>query len=313
MALLFPGQASQAVGMGVELRETNARARAIFELADGVTGLPITRLAAAGPLDALTATQVAQPALLATSLAALAVLREQLSGSLLVDAVAGHSVGELAACVAAGALDEEHALRLVHVRAEAMAAACRSVEGTMLAVLGLEAPALEAICEAASGADGSVELANLNAPGQLIISGERRAAQRAAEQAKAAGARRVLPLNVGGPFHSVYMRPAAEPLREALSEAPPRAASVPLVANASAEPIQQSHQLALELVDQVCSPVRWSESLQRLWAMGCDRFLEVGPGNVLAGLVKRTLPEARVASFGAPSDLDAARGLLSPE
>jgi [acyl-carrier-protein] S-malonyltransferase len=278
-----------------------------------VTGLPITRLAEAGPLDALTDTQVAQPALVATSLAALALLREQFPGSLCVGAVAGHSVGEFAACVAAGALDEEEALRLVHVRAQAMAAACRSVDGTMLAVVGLDAPTLQAICEAASDADGSVELANLNAPGQLIISGERRATQRAAEQARAAGARRVLPLTVGGPFHSVYMRSAAEPLRRALAETPPRAASVPLVANASAEPIQEPDQLTEELVDQICAPVRWSESLERLSRMGCDRFLEVGPGNVLAGLVKRTLPGSRVVSFGAPSHLEAARGLLSPE
>jgi [acyl-carrier-protein] S-malonyltransferase len=299
--------------MAVDLRQASRRAREIFALADAVTGLPITRLSEQGPLEELTATEIAQPALVATSLAALAVLREQLPGSLAVHAVAGHSVGELAACVAADALDEEDALRLVHVRAQAMAAACGGVDGTMLAVLGLDAPALQAICETASGADGSVELANLNAPGQLILSGERRAAERAAEQARAAGARRVLPLNVGGPFHSVYMRSAAEPLRDALSETPPRAASVPLVANASAEPIQEPDQLARELVDQVCSPVRWSESLERLWAMGCDRFLEVGPGNVLAGLVKRTLPEARVVSFGAPSDLEVARRLLSPE
>ena len=299
--------------MGVELRQANPRARAIFELADRLTSLPITRLSEQGPLEELTATEIAQPALVATSLAALAVLREQLPGSLVAEAVAGHSVGELVACVAAGALDEDDALRLVHVRAQAMAAACRGVDGTMLAVLGLDASALQAICEAASGADGSVELANLNAPGQLIISGERRAAQRAAEQARAAGARRVMPLNVGGPFHSVYMRSAAEPLREALSEKPPRAASVPLVANASAEPIQQPDQLARELVEQVCAPVRWSESLERLSAMGCNRFLELGPGSVLAGLVRRTLPGARVASFGAPSDLEAARGLLSPE
>jgi [acyl-carrier-protein] S-malonyltransferase len=300
--------------MGVELREASPRARAIFDAADRATGLPITRLSERGPMDALTATEVAQPALVATSLAALAVLREQLPGSLPAHAVAGHSVGEIAACVAAGALDEEDALHLVHVRAQAMAAACHAVDGTMVAVLGLNASALQAICETVSAAgDGSVELANLNAPGQLIISGERGAVERAAEQARAAGARRVLPLTVGGPFHSVYMRPAAEPLRQALADRPLRAAVLPMIANASVEPVQEPDDLAEELVTQICSPVRWSESLERLAAMGCDRFLELGPGNVLAGLVKRTLPGARMASFGAPSDLEAARGLLSPE
>ena len=148
LALLFPGQASQAVGMGVELRAASPRAEAIFALADRITGLPITRLAEAGPLEALTATEVAQPALVATSLAALAVLREHLGsdGLLAVEAVAGHSVGEFAACVAAGALDEDEALRLVHVRAQAMAEACRNVDGTMLAVLGVEPEPLQAIC-----------------------------------------------------------------------------------------------------------------------------------------------------------------------
>ena len=315
LALLFPGQASQAVGMGAELREASQPAREIFALADSLTGLPITRLSEEGPLEALTATEVAQPALVATSLAALAYLREELSDAWPVEAVAGHSVGEFAACVAAGALDEEQALRLVHVRAQAMAAACERVGsgGTMLAVIGLDAAALEAICQAASDAEGSVELANLNAPGQLIISGEQRAVQRAAEQALASGARRILPLQVGGPFHSVYMRPAAEPLRQALAGSPPRQPGTVLIANVSAEPVHQPEALIQELVSQVYSPVRWSDSLQCLAAMGCDRFLEVGPGTVIAGLVKRTLPQARVASFGAPADLKSARSLLDAE
>jgi [acyl-carrier-protein] S-malonyltransferase len=297
--------------MGVELRASSPRARAIFDLADQVTGLPITALCEAGPLEELTATEVAQPALVATSLAALAVLREQLSGSLPVQAVAGHSVGEFAACVAAGALDEEQALRLVHVRAQAMASACREVDGTMLAILGLDPASLQSICEAASTFEGSVEVANLNAPGQLIISGDRRAVERAAEQARASGARRVLPLQVGGPFHSVYMRRAGESLRQALAQTPVRQPALPLIANVSAEPVQHPEDLIQELVTQVYSPVRWSDSLACLSAVGCDRFLELGPGTVIAGLVKRTLPQARVASFGAPADLDAARGVLA--
>jgi [acyl-carrier-protein] S-malonyltransferase len=298
--------------MGVELRAASPRACAIFELADRLTGLPITRLCQAGPLEELTATEVAQPALVATSLAALAFLREHLP-RLTAQAVAGHSVGEFAACVAAGALEEEQALELVHVRAQAMAAACHRVDGTMLAVLGLDPEPLRAICKAASGPDGSVELANLNAPGQLIISGERHAVERAAEQARASGARRVLPLPVGGPFHSVYMRPAAEPLQQALARTAVREPALPLIANVSAAPVQQPEDLIQELVSQVYSPVRWSDSLACLSARGCDRFLELGPGTVIAGLVKRILPDARVASFGAPADLESARRLLDPD
>ena len=264
--------------MGVDLREASPQARAIFEQVDRITSLAISRLCAEGPLEQLTPTEVAQPAVVATSLAALAVLRERIPG-LEPAAVAGHSVGELAACVAAGALDEGGALELVAARALAMAAACVEVDGTMAAVIGLDEPALQTVCEEASAEDGSVELANLNAPGQLVISGERQAVARAGEGARAAGARRVLPLAVGGPFHSRYMRPAAEALRD-------------------------------ELLVQVYSPVRWSASLGRLAALGCDRFLEVGPGTVLAGLVKRSLPEARVASFGTLADLDEARALL---
>jgi [acyl-carrier-protein] S-malonyltransferase len=310
LALLFPGQASQAVGMGVDLRQASPRAREVFELAETITGLPIIRVTEHGPETELTATEVAQPALLATSLAALAVLNERTAGDWKPLAVAGHSVGELAACVAAGALQPDEAIRLVNARAQSMAAACQAVDGTMLAVLGLEAEPLRAICEAASGPDGSVEVANLNAPGQLVISGERRAVERAAEQARAAGARRVVPLKVGGPFHSVYMRSAVEQMKAALRATPPRGADVPLVANVSAEPIQSAQDLTTELATQVCSPVRWTDSLHRLQALGCDRFLEVGPGSVLAGLVKRTLPSAKVASFGQTGDLEAAAALL---
>jgi [acyl-carrier-protein] S-malonyltransferase len=311
LALLFPGQASQAVGMGVELRRASARARELFGLADLVTGLPITRLTEEGPLERLTDTRVAQPALVATSLAALAVLREQVK--LRPAAVAGHSVGEIAAYVAAGALDEESALLLVNARAQAMAAACQTVDGTMAAVLGLAAEQLQTICEQASGKDGSVELANLNAPGQLIISGTRAAIDRASELARVTGAKRVLPLSVGGPFHSVYMRPAAEQLAAALHDYPPGLAAVPVVANVSAEPIQSPVDLTWELVSQVYSPVRWSESLVRLASVGCLRFVEVGPGKVLAGLVKRTLPQAQVASFGSPADLAEACAVLAAD
>jgi [acyl-carrier-protein] S-malonyltransferase len=255
----------------------------------------------------LTATDVAQPAVVAHSLAALAVLREQ--ARLEFSAVAGHSVGEFAACAAAGVLDERSALRLVHVRAQAMAAACREVDGTMMAVIGLDEDAVQQACAAASLPGSTVELANLNAPGQLIVSGARDALARLSELARAAGARRILPLNVGGPFHSIYMRPAAEALAAAVEATPLRTATLPVVLNASARPTTDISALREELRTQVYCPVRWIESLRELAAMGFDRFLEVGPGTVLSGLVKRTLPGARVASFGSTADLDAAVSL----
>jgi [acyl-carrier-protein] S-malonyltransferase len=295
--------------MGTELLAASAEARHIFALADRISGLPISRLCAQGPLEQLTATDVAQPAVVATSLAALAVLRERVC--LAADAVAGHSVGELAAYVAAGVLTTEAALTLVSARARAMAAACKNVDGTMAAVIGLDEPALRAACEAASHNGSSVEVANLNSPGQLIVSGARDAIERVAAHARAAGARRILPLNVGGPFHSVYMRPAAAPLASAIAETSFNPAQIPVVLNASADATQDPCALRQELEVQVYSPVRWIESLERLASLGCARFLEVGPGQVLAGTVRRTLPDARVASFGGPSDLPAAEALIA--
>jgi [acyl-carrier-protein] S-malonyltransferase len=294
--------------MGADLRQSSVAARDIFADADQITGLPITDLCEQGPLERLTDTDVAQPAVFATSLAALAVLRAQTS--LTFDAVAGHSVGEFAAYVAAGAFDAPTALNLVRVRAAAMAEACKGVDGTMAAVIGLELEPLAAACASASENGSTVEVANLNAPGQLIVSGARGAIERLRELATAAGARRVLPLTVGGPFHSIYMRAAAGPLADALAATELNHAEVPVVLNVSAEAATAPDDLRHELEVQVYSPVRWIESLQELAALGCDRFLEVGPGTVLAGMVKRTLPDARVASFGALSDLDAARAVL---
>jgi [acyl-carrier-protein] S-malonyltransferase len=295
--------------MGTELVAASAEARRLFDLADSLTQLPISRLCAEGPLERLTQTGVAQPAVVVTSLAALAVLRD--STPLEVAAVAGHSVGEYAAYAAAGVFDADAALALVNVRARAMATACEIVDGSMAAVIGLDEVALRQACTAASWNGSSVELANLNAPGNLIVSGARDALDRLNAMAREAGARRFLPLNVGGPFHSVYMRPAADELLAALDDLTFPRARIPVVVNATAEPTQQPETLRRELAVQVYSPVRWIETLQRLSALGCDRFLEVGPGNVLAGLVRRTLPDANVASFGSPADLPAARALIA--
>jgi [acyl-carrier-protein] S-malonyltransferase len=295
--------------MGTDLVAESAEARRLFDLADSLTQLPISKLCAEGPLERLTQTDIAQPAVVVTSLAALTVLRD--ATPLKAGAVAGHSVGEYAAYVAADVFDADAALALVNTRARAMASACEVVDGSMAAVIGLDEAPLRAACTAASNNGSSVELANLNAPGNLIVSGARDALDRLSTMAREAGARRVLPLNVGGPFHSVYMRPAADHLQRALGDLAFRPARIPVVVNATAEPTQAPDVLRRELAVQVYSPVRWIETLQRLSVLGCDRFLEVGPGNVLAGLVRRTLPDAKVASFGSMADLPAAQALIA--
>ena len=293
--------------MGTDLREQFLSPRRLFELADTIAGQPISQLCAEGPLERLTQTEIAQPAVVVTSLAALAVLQEQLDVK--PAAAAGHSVGEFAAYVAAEVLTPEAALRLVQVRAQAMAEACSAVDGTMAAVIGLAEGTVRAFCAEASQSDGAVEVANLNSPGQVVVSGARAAIDRVRQIAKDRGGR-VLPLNIGGPFHSVYMRPAAETLAQALEETRFRAATVPVVLNSTAQASQEPAELRRELEVQVYSPVRWIETVQRLAELGCDQFLEVGPGTVLSGLVRRILPQANIASFGSLAQLPEVRSLL---
>jgi [acyl-carrier-protein] S-malonyltransferase len=294
--------------MGTDLLAASPEARRLFDLADATSGLPIAQLCAQGPLERLTQTDVAQPAVVATSLAALAVLRDRVR--IEPAAVAGHSVGEYSAYIAAGVLSSDSGLALVHLRAQSMAAACNLTDGGMAAVIGLEEEPLRAACLEASHNGSSVEIANMNAPGNLIVSGARDALGRVGASARAAGARRFLPLNVGGPFHSVYMRPAAAALLDALNGVEFNRAAIPVVVNATAAATQDPVELRRELEVQVYSPVRWSDTLHRLAELGCDRFLEVGPGQVLAGLVRRTLPATKAASFGSLADLPGAEALV---
>jgi [acyl-carrier-protein] S-malonyltransferase len=309
-ALLFPGQASQQVGMGLDLKALSAAAAEVYATADRVCALPVSNVIATGPLETLTTTIYAQPAVVATSLAALAVLRERLAGTALRPPAfcAGHSVGELAAYAAAGACSVETALALVARRSRLMAAACDQVDGTMAAVLGSEAEALRELCRQASSATGStVVLANLNAPDQLVVSGHRAAILWLQEQH---GARRVRLLNVGGPFHSPYMAPAAAEFARAVASAELTAPTIPVVLNQSASPSRDPAELRQELATQVSGPVRWGESLASMAAAGCDLFVEVGPGSVLSGLVRRTLPEARAIQVNDTNGLEQAVGLL---
>jgi [acyl-carrier-protein] S-malonyltransferase len=298
-AFIFPGQGSQVVGMGRELYEQSPAARMVFEQADAALGFALSRLCFEGPEEQLTATENAQPALLATAVATLAALAETTDVAPFVAErarfVAGHSLGEYTALVAAGALDLPTAVRLVRRRGELMA---QAGAGTMAAVIGLDEARLEAACRAASAHDAVAVIANYNAPGQLVISGAADAVARAGELAKQAGAKRVIPLRVSAAFHSPLMQDAASGLLPALVAAELRDALVPVVANVTAEPIQAASALRAELEQQVTAPVRWIATVEHMAAAGVETFVEIGPGTVLAGLVRRIAPNRRTVNIG---------------
>jgi [acyl-carrier-protein] S-malonyltransferase len=298
VAFIFPGQGAQRVGMGKSLSQSSEGARRIFAGLDQSAGLPLTRVCFDGPAETLTDTAYAQPGVVAVSLAAAIALSERLSQVDLPATpamCAGHSVGELAALGYAGALSIEDCLRLVALRGRLMADASARVDGSMIAVLGLDDDALESLCHQASEETGTlVEVANLNSPGQVVLSGERRALDRVSELARAAGARRVLGLEVSGPFHSAYMQPAADPFREAVMQTPITAPAIPVVLNVTAKASSDPRELTEELALQLTRSVRWTESVQAMRDAGCTVFVEVGPGQVLGGLVKRIARDATV-------------------
>lgn len=299
LAYLFPGQGSQAVGMGRELYEQSPAARAVFDEADAILGFDLARLCFEGPEAELTATENAQPAILTVSVALLELLRAELGDQLRPDFAAGHSLGEYSALVAAGALSFPAALRLVRRRGELMAAA---TEGAMAAIIGLDIEPLEAVCAAAASL-GPCVIANQNAPGQLVISGASAAVARAMEQAKAAGAKRAMPLNVSAAFHSPLMGAAADGLRAALALAEIRDAAFPVIANTSAAPISAAEAIRAELAEQVTAPVRWIDSVRALAGAGVETVIEIGPGAVLTGLVKRIAPELKRLNLAGPGDV----------
>jgi [acyl-carrier-protein] S-malonyltransferase len=307
-AFVFPGQGAQSVGMGRDLYVASPAARAIFELADATLGFALTRLCFEGPEEALTATENAQPALLTVSAALLASLADSVDVSSVVgrrsSVVAGHSLGEYSALVAAGALDIPTALRLVRRRGELMSEAR---EGGMAAIIGIDEVLLEQICREASAEDAPVVIANYNSPGQLVISGAGAAVERACALAKERGAKRALPLKVSAAFHSPLMRAAAEGLAAAVAQAAIVDARTPVISNVTAEPLAQADAIRRELIAQVTSPVRWIASVQRMSAAGVDTFVEIGPGSVLTGLIKRIAPDARLVNV---SDLASAHALV---
>ena len=305
VAFLFPGQGSQAVGMGKTLAAQFGVAQEVFREADDVLGFSLSKLCFEGPLDELTLTANTQPALLTTSWAMVRVIEGELG--LHPSWVAGHSLGEFSALVAAGALRFADAVRVVRERGTAMQDAVPAGVGSMAAVLGLEAPEVDALCREAAGAL-VVSAANLNGAGQVVIAGHREAVERATTLAKERGAKRVVPLAVSAPFHCVLMEPAARRLQQALADVPVSAPRIPVITNVEAKPNMDAGRIKELLVRQVVSPVRWQESVEELARLGCTTAVEAGPGKTLSALVKRIAASMRCV---AAEDLDAVRELVA--
>ena len=295
IALVFPGQGSQAVGMGRELGEASPR----WDAASAALGFDLRRLCFEGPEADLALTANTQPAILAASIVALDALA---AAGVSCDFVAGHSLGEYSALVAAGALEFADAVRTVRARGQFMQEAVPPGEGAMAAVLGLDRALVTQACEEAKDA-GVVQVANLNAPGQTVIAGAAAAVKRAVELAKAKGAKRALPLPVSAPFHSSLMAPAAARLEAVLRTVRIRDLRVPLVANVDADLLTDGARVVDTLVRQVTAPVRWEEVVARLVKEGTGTFVEVGPGKVLSGLIRRIAPEVQVLNVEDRSSL----------
>jgi [acyl-carrier-protein] S-malonyltransferase len=306
VAFVFPGQGSQKVGMGQALARTFPESRAVFEEADDALGMALSRLCFEGPEEQLQLTANTQPAILATSVAALRALESRAARPKLV---AGHSLGEYSALVAGGSLSLRDALVTVRRRGTYMQEAVPVGKGAMAAILGLDLEAIETACREV--ADGQVvSPANLNAPGQVVIAGDADAVDRAVARCKAAGAKRALRLPVSAPFHCALMKPAQERLDADLRGLPFSAPEVPLVSNVDARVVRSAEDCRDGLVRQVSAPVRWQESVELLVKEGVTTFVEVGPGTVLAGLVKKTAKGARVLGASTPETLETAVGVL---
>ena len=288
-AYIFPGQGAQFTGMGLDLYENSSLAQELFENANQILGFNITDIMFEGSADDLKETKVTQPAVFLHSV----ILAKTLGDGFKPDMVAGHSLGEFSALVANGALNFEDGLKLVFQRALAMQKACELKPSTMAAVLGLEDAVVEKVCEAT---EGIVVAANYNCPGQLVISGEVEAVNKACEALKEAGARRALVLPVGGAFHSPLMEPAREELAAAIENTTFNNPSCPIYQNVNASAVTDATAIKANLISQLTAPVRWTQSVQRMIQDGATLFTEVGPGNVLQGLVKKIDREAQTAT-----------------
>ncbi len=290
IAYVFPGQGSQWTGMGHDLYTNLPEARAVFEEADSVLGLPLSRLCFEGPEDVLRQTVNAQPAIMTVSVAYFRT-SPQLKDRPQPSFVAGHSLGEYTALVAAGTLSFADALRLARERGRLMQEAGDRASGGMLAVIGLDEDIAQTICQATG-----MEIANINCPGQIAISGPTEVIDRAAQLAKEMGALKVIPLQVSGAFHSRLMQPAADGMARAVSGLQFRDAAIPIVANTTAQPMTSGDALKAELLNQLCHPVLWQRSVEWMIGEGTAEFVEIGPGQVLTGLIKRISRDAKAIS-----------------
>ena len=288
LAFLFPGQGSQKVGMGLELCQEYAAARATFDEADTILNRKLSQLCFEGPAEALKQTENTQLAILTCSVAALRILNEH---GIVPKAVAGHSLGEYSALVAANVLTFSDALKLVEYRAQVMAEASQQQDCTMAAILGLDETTLQDLCEAASSV-GVVQIGNYNCPGQLIVSGDTAAVELVMGSAKEAGARRCLRLEVSGAFHSALMAPAKEQLQTVINDFQFNNPTIQVAANVTGSFVQTADEVRRLLIAQVTSAVQWEKSTRTIGAAGISHFVEVGPGTVLSGMVRRTFPEA---------------------
>lgn len=284
IAFVFPGQGSQRVGMGKDLVEALPEAKALFELADKSVGFSLSTLIFEGPEEQLRQTVNTQPALLTTSIA---LYQAFANHGITPDYVAGHSLGEYSALTAAGSLSFEEAVVTVRARGGFMEQAVPGGQGAMAAVLGGEREALAGLCSEITSQGYAVELANINCPGQIVVSGSKDGVEQLVARVKEIGAKRAIPLEVSGPFHSSLMKPAAQELGIQLSKINIQDAKVPVVANVTARPVIASSQISNLLVEQVYSPVLWQDSINWLIEQGVDTFVEIGPGNVLSGLIKK--------------------------
>jgi len=300
LALVFPGQGSQYVGMGKALSGDFAAAKKIFAEADDALGFPLSQLCFAGPEEVLKLTENTQPAILASSVAAFRVL--QAEAPLRPTLVAGHSLGEYSALVAAGAIEFRDAVKIVRERGRLMQQAVPAGQGAMAVVLGLDSDATSSLCAEASG-DEIVAPANFNGGGQIVIAGSKRAVERAMVLAKERGAKRVLDLPVSAPFHCPLMRPAAEGLEALLRDVPVQAIKIGVVTNVEAEVNWSLERVKSLLVEQAIRPVRWEQSVRKLDELGVRQVIEVGPGKVLKNLIKRIAPTMTVENFDMPEDL----------
>ncbi len=310
VVLLFPGQGSQKPGMGKDLVDVFPAARNVFDRADAALGEPLSRLCFEGPADELTLTHNAQPALLTHGAAVWAATRDVIGAS--VVAAAGHSLGELTAYHAAESLSLEDAVRLVRRRGELMHESGRKRPGAMAAILGDTNRPIEEICDDASRDAGLVVPANYNCPGQLVLSGEEAGVERAMALAKEAGAKRAIRLNVSGAFHSPLMESASGGLAQALDKASFEDPHFPVYSNVNAEPVLRANRAKELLLDQLSKPVRWSDEVHAISARYPEAlFIEMGPGSVLAGLVKKIAPSARTATCGTAAEVAQIRELVA--